>query len=140
MRTLDLRMRRHQETGLDIAHRLAGHPAVARVHHPAFSDHPGRASLSGFSGLFSIEVTDGVDVPCLVDALRLFKIGVSWGGHESLVMPALAGLKQAGGPSAPITFKVSPRAVRLHVGLEEAADLWADLDQALKRAAAPSRG
>ncbi|MGP1395154.1 MAG: PLP-dependent transferase [Inquilinaceae bacterium] len=140
MRTLDLRMRRHQETGLDIAHRLAGHPSVARVHHPAFSDHPGRASLSGFSGLLSIEVADGVDVPCLIDALRLFKIGVSWGGHESLVMPALAGLKQAGGPSAAITFKVSPRAVRLHVGLEEAADLWADLDQALKRAAAPSRG
>jgi cystathionine beta-lyase/cystathionine gamma-synthase len=65
------------------------------------------------------------------DALRLFKLGVSWGGHESLVFPAAAGLVQKG-PANPLAFfGVSPATVRLHIGLEDPEDLWSDLRQAL---------
>ena len=68
--------------------------SVERVIHPAYSNHPGKATLGGYSGLFSFEVTEDIDVPAFVDALKLFRIGVSWGGHESLVVPALASLQQ----------------------------------------------
>jgi cystathionine beta-lyase/cystathionine gamma-synthase len=135
LRTLTLRLPRHQASGLAIAERLRGHAAVERVLHPAWSGHPGRRTLTGFSGLFSFEVADGVDVPALVDGLRLFRIGVSWGGHESLVMPAMASLEQSPDANPLQRFGVSPRTVRLHVGLEDPEALWADLLQALERAA-----
>lgn len=93
-----------------------------------------RATLTGYSGLFSFDVVEGVDVPTFVDALRLFRLGVSWGGHESLVVPALAALQQAGGINSFARFGVSPRTVRLHVGLDSPDSLWADLTQALARA------
>ncbi|MEM7026369.1 MAG: PLP-dependent transferase, partial [Pseudomonadota bacterium] len=65
------------------------------------------------------------------DALRLFKLGVSWGGHESLVFPAAAGLRQKG-PANPLAFfGVPPGTIRLHIGLEDPEDLWSDLEQAL---------
>ena len=65
------------------------------------------------------------------DALNLFKLGVSWGGHESLVFPAAAGLVQQG-PANPLAcFGVSPATIRLHIGLEDPEDLWSDLRQAL---------
>ena len=69
--------------------------------------------------------------PGFCDALRLFKLGVSWGGHESLAFPAAAGLVQKG-PANPLAFfGVSPATVRLHIGLEDPEDLWSDLRQAL---------
>jgi cystathionine beta-lyase/cystathionine gamma-synthase len=68
------------------------------------------------------------------DALTLFKLGVSWGGHESLAIPALLTLQQASGPNSFRDFGVSPRTVRLHIGLEEIEDLWRELEQALARA------
>jgi cystathionine beta-lyase/cystathionine gamma-synthase len=131
MRTLPLRMRQHQESGLAIARRLADHPLVTRVLHPVFSNHPGGATLTGHSGLFSFEVDERVNVPRFVDGLRLFKLGVSWGGHESLVIPAQASLRQAQGPNAMSAFGVTPRIVRIAVGLEDTEDLWGDLDRAL---------
>jgi cystathionine beta-lyase/cystathionine gamma-synthase len=134
LRTLPLRMQRHHASVLAIAERLAGHPAVARVLHPAFSNEPGRATLAGWSGLFTIQLADGVSPRALCDALRLFKLGVSWGGHESLVFPAEIGLQQASGPNSMRDFGVSPHTVRLHIGLEEVEDLWADLVQGLERA------
>jgi cystathionine beta-lyase/cystathionine gamma-synthase len=137
LRTLALRLPRHQASGLLIAGRLREHPAVTRVLHPAWSDHPGRRTLEGFSGLFSFEVADGVDVPALVDGLRLFRIGVSWGGHESLVMPAMASLEQSPDANSLRRFGIGPRLVRLHVGLEDPEALWADLAEALSRARRP---
>ena len=68
------------------------------------------------------------------NALNFFKLGVSWGGHESLVMPAEMSINQAGSPSAAVDFGVSPRLVRLYVGLEEPTDLWNDMERALKTA------
>ena len=140
LRTLPLRMRRHQESGLVIADRLAGHPAVLRVLHPAFANEPGRATLSGWSGLFAIELAESVSIRAFCDALRLFKLGVSWGGHESLAFPAEVGLQQAGGINSMRDFGVPSRLVRLHVGLEDVEALWADLQQALAASATTEKG
>lgn len=134
LRTLPLRLPHHMKSGLTIAERLKGHPHVERVNHPAFSNHPGKATLSGYSGLFSFEVTDDIDVPAFTDALKLFRIGVSWGGHESLVVPALASLQQTPDANSIGRFGVSPRTIRLNVGLENVEDLWADVSRAFEGA------
>jgi cystathionine beta-lyase/cystathionine gamma-synthase len=134
LRTLPLRLPHHMRSALTIAERLKGHGSVERVIHPAWSNHPGKATLAGYSGLFSFEVSEDTDIPVLVDELTLFRIGVSWGGHESLVVPALASLQQTPDANSIGRFGVSPRLVRLHVGLEHVEDLWTDLQQALERA------
>jgi cystathionine beta-lyase/cystathionine gamma-synthase len=64
----------------------------------------------------------------------MFRLGVSWGGHESLAFPTEISWQQAGGVNAMVEFGVSPRLVRFHVGLEDVDDLWRDLDQAFERA------
>jgi len=130
LRTLALRLRRHEESGLEVARWLDGHPKVARLLHPAFADCPGHdvwaRDLSGSSGLFSFVLAGG-DLKArdaLIDRLGLFGIGYSWGGFESLAVPA-----------DPVRTATQPRwegpIVRLHVGLEDPADLIADLDKAL---------
>ncbi|MDH3439368.1 MAG: PLP-dependent transferase [Gammaproteobacteria bacterium] len=133
LRTLPLRLQRHQENALLIAKRVAAHPAVTKVHHPALN--PADYSLlKGYGGLFSFEVGNSIDIPTFCDALSLFRLGVSWGGHESLVMPADVSINQAGAPSAAVDFGVSPRLVRLFVGLEDPEELWSDLEAALNNA------
>jgi cystathionine beta-lyase/cystathionine gamma-synthase len=134
LRSLTLRLPRHEASALAIAGRLRLHPMVGRIHHPAFSNHPGRLTLLGSTGLFSFEVDARIDVPRFVDALKLFRIGVSWGGHESLVVPAMASLRQTPDYNALAKFSVSPQLIRLHVGLEDPETLWLDLEQALAQA------
>ncbi len=143
VRTLDIRMRQHERSGVTIARRLAEHPAVVDIHHPALRDSPS-SSLLGSSSLFGFELRDDVDIPAFCDFLNLFKLGVSWGGYESLVLPAMITLQQNAGPdgaarpnpvpNSAIDFGVSPRLVRLHVGLEDVDALWTDLRDALDRA------
>ncbi|WP_341987916.1 PLP-dependent transferase [Azorhizobium sp. AG788] len=130
LKTLPLRMPRHMASGLAVAARLSAHPEVERVLHPAFSTHPGKATLAGYGGLFSFEVTEAIDVPAFVNALRLIRIGVSWGGPESLVVPALAPL-QLQKANCFTRFGISPRLIRLNVGIEEVELIWADIAQAL---------
>lgn len=133
LRTLELRLARHQATALTLARRLADHPLVERVNHPGLGAGlpPG---LAGTTGLFSIELAPAVDVPRFCDALRLFRLGVSWGGHESLVFPAMIGLRQAGAANSLVEFGVPERLVRLHAGLEAPEALISDLGQALEAA------
>ncbi|HEX6016457.1 MAG TPA: PLP-dependent transferase [Geminicoccaceae bacterium] len=138
LRTLHLRMRRHQESGLEVARWLAAHPLVTGVHHPGLRE--ARSGLAGYASLFSLKFDAAVDIPRFCDGLRLFRLGVSWGGHESLAFPAMAGLQQTGGANAPAAFGVSPRLVRLHIGLEEPADLIADLDRAIRLATHDRQG
>ncbi|RUZ69325.1 hypothetical protein EN947_31000, partial [Mesorhizobium sp. M7A.F.Ca.US.003.02.2.1] len=109
LRTLPLRLPHHMKSGLTIAERLKAHANVERVNHPVYSNHPGKATLAGYAGLFSFEVTDDIDIPVFVDALKYFRIGVSWGGHESLVVPAKASLEQTPGLNSMARFGVSPR-------------------------------
>ena len=90
---------------------------MVAVHHPGLGNGL-PDGLHGTSGLFSFEFDGSVDIARFADALRFFKLGVSWGGHESLVVPAQVVRVQAAGPNSAIDFGVSERVVRLHVGLE----------------------
>lgn len=126
LRTLPARMKAHEAAALYVARKLATHPLVENVLHPGLGNSlpPG---LSGTSGLFSFTFAEGVDIPKFADHLKLFKLGVSWGGHESLIVPATVVHNQAAGPNSAVDFGISPRVVRLHVGLEGAEALWTDL-------------
>lgn len=133
LRTLPLRLRQHMDSTLEITNRLRHHAHVTKLYHPAYSNHPGRATLMGYTGLFTFEVDDRIDVAGFCDALKHFRLGVSWGGHESLIVPVAASLAQTPGVNSFERFGVSPRAIRLHVGLEDVEMLWSDLEQALAK-------
>lgn len=135
LRTLPFRLKRHMESTLLIAERLRAHAHVTKIHHPVYSNHPGRATLAGFTGLFTFEVDEAIDIPRFADLLKFFRLGVSWGGHESLIVPVAASLAQTPGVNSFDRFNVSPRAIRLHVGLEDSEMLWADLEKALSQSA-----
>ncbi len=130
LRTLDVRLRRHQENGLAVARWLKDQPQVARVLHPALEDCPGHdiwaRDFSGATGLFSFVLDGGDDAARtrLIDGLSHFGIGYSWGAYESLVVPA--------DPvrTATRTAYEGPL-VRLHIGLEHPDDLIADLARGL---------
>ncbi|SHI65526.1 aminotransferase class I/II-fold pyridoxal phosphate-dependent enzyme [Wenxinia saemankumensis] len=131
LRTLVPRMRMHEATANLFVDRLAGLRQVTRVRSPGPNVVPG---ITGRSGLLSIELADGVDIPRLADGLRHFRLGVSWGGFESLIVPASISLRQSGEKNAAQRFGVSPRLVRLSLGLEDAEELWTDFEGALAAA------
>ncbi|MHA7971865.1 PLP-dependent transferase [Rhizobium sp. CAU 1783] len=133
MRTLPVRMKAHEASGLEIAKRLQSLAIVERVQHPALANQlpPG---LSGTSGLFSFIFREGIDIRAFADNLKLFKLGVSWGGHESLIVPGEVVLQQKAQPNSAHTFGISARSVRLHVGLEGTEALWSDLEAAMAAA------
>lgn len=133
LRTLPIRMLAHESAASQLARRLAEHPKVTAVHHPALAG-PLPEGLTGTSGLFSFEVDASIDIAAFCDRLELFHLGVSWGGHESLVIPALVSRAQAAGPNSALDFDVSPRMVRLHIGLEGTEALWSDLTRAMDAA------
>ncbi len=141
LRTLEVRLARHDEAARGIARWLAGQPEVARVLHPALPDCPGHEifvrDFAGAGGLFAVVLKRGrfTDLATLVDTLGLFGLGYSWGGFESLVLPAdPAPLRSATRWQAPGPL------LRLHIGLEDPDDLRADLEQALARYAAALDG
>jgi cysteine-S-conjugate beta-lyase len=137
LRTLDVRMRRHEHSALQVARWLAGRPEVVRVLHPALPDHPGHAlwrrDFTGSSSLFAavLRTESKEAVAAMLEGLTLFKIGASYGGFESLITPPqLAEARTVRPWSGPGTL------LRLHVGLEAPDDLVADLDAGLRRLAA----
>lgn len=133
LRTLYVRMMQHQATANLFVDRLAATPQVRKIHSPGANEVPG---LTGRSGLMSVEFDDSIDIPVFSDALKHFRLGVSWGGFESLMLPARVGLAQAGEQNSMQKFGVSPNLVRLNLGLENPEDLWADFDNALSQGAA----
>lgn len=130
LRTLALRMERSQSTAASLAHRLADHPAVRRVRYPGLPTDPGHeraaAQFNGFGGIVSIELEDVATADALVSAVQLWLPATSLGGVESLVE------RRRRQPAEPVTVPES--LVRLSVGIENPDDLWADLEQALRRA------
>ncbi len=134
LRTLDVRMQRHQASALEIARWLHVQPEVARVLHPALPDSAGHAlwqrDFSGSSGLFSFVLSGGDDRAraALIDGLEHFGIGYSWGGFESLAIPAdPASIRTA------TRWDAAGPLVRLQIGLEDSADLIEDLAAGLLR-------
>jgi cysteine-S-conjugate beta-lyase len=128
LRTLSVRLAQHQRSGLEMARWLAARPEVASVLHPGLESHPGHAiwkrDFRGASGLFSIVLKPAPEkaVDALLDTVQLFGMGFSWGGFESLMIPfdcAPYRTATAWAPGGP--------ALRLHIGLENVADLQADL-------------
>jgi cysteine-S-conjugate beta-lyase len=128
LRTLAVRLAHHHRSGLEIARWLAQRPEVARVLHPALETDPGHSiwkrDFTGASGLFSIVLNPAPQaaVDAMLNSLKLFGMGYSWGGFESLIISfdcstyRTATKWQPGGP-----------ALRLHIGLENVEDLKADL-------------
>lgn len=137
LRTLPLRMAQHQRNGLAVAQFLQAHPKVAKVRYPGLASHPQhelvKAQMSGVSGLmgFTLNTDDLSVVKAFVNRLQLFHIGVSWGGHESLIYaPAISYLKEMT-PAQFGAMGISIADMRISVGLEDVTDLIADLEQAL---------
>lgn len=138
MRTLSARLSMHERHALEIAHWLQSRPEVATVFCPALPNHPGHAlwkrDCRGTNGLVSFELRPRIDAAAserLVNGLSLFGLGASWGGFESLV--ALADMRRA---RSVTDWAGRGQVVRLHVGLEEPADLLADLDRGFAALAA----
>ena len=130
LRTLDVRLERHAANGLTVANWLAARAEVGRVLHPALAGDPSHAiwsrDFAGSSGLFgfTLKGADETARTRFIDALAHFGIGFSWGGYESLVVPAdPAGIRSATHWNDPDPL------VRLSIGLEDPADLIADLER-----------
>jgi cystathionine beta-lyase len=138
LRTLSVRLARHQANALRLTEWLGNRPEVARVLYPALPDDPGHAlwrrDFDGASGLFSIVLSRPYPksaLAAMLDGLELFGMGVSWGGFESLILPAdPAACRSATQWQAPGPL------LRIHAGLEDPDDLIADLAAGFERLAA----
>lgn len=134
IRTIEVRLERHWRSALDIAHWLQQRPEVSRVLHPALEIHPGHAlwkrDFLGASGLFSfvLKPASKKAVAAMLEGLELFGMGASWGGFESLVLPFNAAAYRTA-----TRWEPEGPTVRIHIGLEDVADLKADLDAGFAR-------
>ena len=133
LKTLAVRLERHGASGIKVAEWLAGQPAVARVLHPALPGDPGHAiwkrDFTGACGLFGavLKPTPQAKVHAMLNRLELFGLGFSWGGYESLAIHCDPQIKRTASP-----WREEGSLIRLHVGLEDADDLIADLEQGLQ--------
>ena len=130
LRTMAVRLERHQRSGLAVARWLQQRPEVLRVLHPALESDPGHAiwrrDFTGACGLFSVILKPCPEkaVHALLDALELFGLGYSWGGYESLVI-----LFDCAPYRTATTWAPGGPALRLHIGLEDVGDLISDLER-----------
>ncbi|HEU0084104.1 MAG TPA: cystathionine beta-lyase [Bradyrhizobium sp.] len=130
LRTLAVRLNQHHRSGLEIARWLATRPEVSRVLHPGLESDPGHAiwkrDFTGASGLFSLVLKPAPQkaVDALLDTVKLFGMGYSWGGFESLIIQFDCSDYRSATQWAP-----EGPALRLHIGLEHVDDLKADLER-----------
>lgn len=138
LRTLKIRMLQHQENAIAVANFLDKHPKIKKVLYPGIESFEqyqlAKEQMSGFSGLmgFIIDSNNIDEIKNFFNSLKYFRIGVSWGGHESLIYaPAISYLKEM--PKEQFdNMGISLGVMRISVGLEEVNDLIDDLKQALK--------
>lgn len=139
LRTLDVRMRRHERNAAKVAQFLDAHPKVERVNYPGLASYPQRelagSQMSGSSGLMSVLIdSDLPGVKRFVNSLKLFGLGVSWGGFESLVYAPIISMAREQPEEAWRAAGIKPGLVRLAIGLEDPDDLIDDLNSALRKA------
>jgi cystathionine gamma-synthase len=139
MRTLHARMRAHLENTLQVVALLERHPVVKRVYYPGLESHPGhaiaRVQQRGFGAMVSFELDGSLEhVKTMLATLRLFSLAESLGGVESLVAHPASMTHAAMDPAARERAGISETLLRLSIGIEEGADLVADLEQALAAA------
>ena len=140
LRTLDARLRVHQENAGALAERLQPHPACAAVHYPGLASHPGHALAArqqhGFGAMVSLELAGGVPaVRAFLDGLRHFTLAESLGGVESLVAHPATMTHAAMSAEARRVAGIGEGLLRLSVGIEALEDLESDIGAALDRAA-----
>ena len=133
LRTLNIRMMAHQASANIFIERLEKTENIIGINSPKAGSVPG---LTGRAGLFSVELDPKIDVRALCNYLKIFKLGVSWGGFESLIVPTKITLAQAGEKNSLQEFNVSANLLRLSIGLEDVEDLWADFSSALSQSIA----
>jgi cystathionine gamma-synthase len=131
LRTLHVRLPRQVASAAELARRLAGHPAVRKVHYPGLAGHPDhelalRQMPSGTGGVLAFELADGPSARRCEDSVRLVRCATSLGGIETLI-ECRARMEPEG--------RVPEGLLRLSVGLEDVDDLWADLTQAIRLSA-----
>ncbi|MCA1652604.1 MAG: cystathionine gamma-synthase [Sphingomicrobium sp.] len=140
LRTLDARLRVHQENTAAVVELLSRHEAVERVYYPGLESHPGHDIAArqqhGFGAMLSFEVRGGEEaVRALVEGLHCFTLAESLGGVESLIAHPATMTHAAMSDEARTAAGISPSLIRLSIGIEDVADLVADLSTALDRAA-----
>jgi cystathionine gamma-synthase len=140
LKTLALRMERHNANGQAVAEFLAGHPRVERVLYPGLPDHPfhdvATKTLRGCGGLvtFFIRDADWRQTAAVIDAVKIPRIGPSLGGVESLIEQPMVMSYWNYTPEERAAFRISDNMVRMACGVEDADDLIADLAAALEAA------
>ncbi len=144
IKTLALRMERHQHNALEIAAWLERHPSIARVHYPGLASHPQRAlarrQMRGFGGVVSFELSSKAQARRFFSRLRLFALADSLGGVESLANHPATMTHSAMTAAQRKDVGVIDELCRLSVGIEAVADLIADLDHALTGSRPATRG
>ncbi len=132
-RTMAVRLRHQMEAGIEVARWFEGRPEVRCVLHPALPGAPGHAlwkrDFTGASSLFGVELQPryrSEATHAMVESLRLFGIGASWGGYESLALPTTGFITRTMEAS-----RFEGPVVRFHIGLEDTRDLIADLEAGL---------
>lgn len=138
MATYALRMRRHNESGLAVAQFLDAHAKVGKVHYPGLPSHPdhalARRQMKAFGGLIAFELASDAAARAVVDRTRLFGIGPSIGGVESLISQPGNTSHHSVTPERRLEMGIAPGLVRISVGIEDVEDLLSDLTQALEAA------
>jgi len=134
LRTLEIRLREHERRALEMAKWLEKQPAVKRVLHPALESCPGHGNwkkyFKGSSGTFGIVLkeTEREKLAKMLDSMRLFRMGASWGGYESLCFPV-----QPAPDRTATKWAEDGLSLRLHIGFEDIDDLQSDLGDGFSR-------
>ena len=137
VKTLAVRMDRHESNTREIAERLRGNPAIKRIFYPGFPDHPhheiAARQQTGFGAIVSFDVGSREAARVVLESVRIFALAESLGGVESLISQP-AEMTHASVPQEDhAALGITPGLIRISVGIEDLDDLWADLEQALSR-------
>jgi cystathionine beta-lyase/cystathionine gamma-synthase len=137
VKTLAVRMQKHNENGLAVAKHLAGHPKVKRVFYPGLPSHPqyelARKQMSGFGGMLAFETGSLEKARMVLKSVRLCSLAESLGGVETLISHPASMTHASVPPEERQRIGITDGLVRISVGIEDVEDLIADLDQALEK-------